>query len=99
MAHPEKLLHQFTPEQGEQEGRIFCSLAVIRDSTQSTAAHTYLTIGGQKFKVLIDSGASISLLSSEVLQLIGRTIQEADTLPAMTVDRSLADMQGLVKDV
>jgi len=58
-----------------------------------------LKIEGQQYKTLIDTGASISILSDETLKDMGRTIQEKDTLPAMTVDRTLTDMTGLIHDV
>jgi hypothetical protein len=67
--------------------------------SNSTAIHAYLTIEGHQFKTLIDTGASISLLSEEALQTLGREVQEQDAAPAMTVDRSLTDMRGLVRQV
>ena len=48
---------------------------------------------------MIDTGASISLLSEEALKALGRQIGEVDTLPAVTVDGTLTEMKGLVREV
>ena len=80
-------------------GRTFRSLSAATMDSNSTAIHAYLTIEGHQFKTLIDTGASISLLSEEALQTLGREVQEQDAVPAMTVDRSLTDMRGLVRQV
>ena len=77
----------------------FRNVSSVATSSNPTAVHAYLTIAGQQFKTLIDTGASISLLSEEALQHMGRLVQEKDTLPAMTVDRTLTDMMGLIHDV
>ena len=80
-------------------GKVFRGLAALDAQTSPTAIHAYLSLEGRQYKTLIDTGASISLLSAEVLQDLGREVQETDTLPAMTVDRTLADTSGLIRDV
>ena len=89
----------FSHQEEDVPRRAFQSITAIGTSSNPTAVHTYLTVEGKKYKTLIDTGASISLLSQDALQDLGLTVQEKDTLPAMTVDRTLTDMMGLIHDV
>ena len=69
---PEKNLIDFGQENSAQVGRMFRDLSSISTGTSSTAIYAYLNVGGHQFKTLIDTGASISLLSEETLQILGR---------------------------
>ena len=78
---------------------MFRDLSSISTGTSSTAVHAYLTIEGHQFKTLIDTGASISLLSKETLQTLGRKVDRNDALPVVTANRTLLEIQGLVQNV
>ena len=55
-------------EEEEPQWRKFYYLIPVRTSSNPTAVHTYLNIEGVKYKTLIDTGASISILLADVLQ-------------------------------
>jgi hypothetical protein len=86
-------------QEEETTRRKFQNITAIGITSNPTALHAYLTIEGQQYKTLIDTGASISLMSQEVLQDIGKQVQEADTTSAMTADRTMTDIIGLVHKV
>jgi len=93
------LLGSIEEEEEQALGRRFRTLTAVGTSSNPTAIHTYLMIAGQKYKTLIDTGASISLISEEVLHSIDREVQEHDTLSAIAVDGTLTDIIGLVRNV
>jgi len=93
------LLGPIEDEEEQLLGRRFRSLTAVGTTTNPTAIHTYLMIAGKKYKTLIDTGASISLISEEVLHDIGHQVQEHDTLSAIAVDGTLTDIIGLVRNV
>ena len=96
---PEKDLIDFGQENPAQVGRMFCDLSSISTSTSSMAIHAYLNVGGHQFKMLIDTGTSISLLSEETLQILGRQVDRKDALPVVTANRTLLEIQGMVQNI
>ena len=86
-------------EEEEKPRRKFQHLTPVGTFSSPTAVHTYLNIGGVKYKTLIDTGASISIMSAKVLQNIGQQVQQVDTVSAMTADQTMIDTIGLVHDV
>ena len=95
--HPEFSAHW--EEEEEPQRRKFYHLIPVGTSSNPTAVHAYLNIEGVKYKTLIDTGASISILSADVFQHLNGQVLQEDTLSAMTADQTMIDILGLVHDV